>query len=203
MIWTGLASSGNRLRRASHKWGVAMVVASGLTAGATVVARPAELATDVVQNTDVVRHALNVCAASFNRVVLLQPTSPLRGADAIDACLNLLESGDTRSAMTVTAVEHPPGKTMRLDASGAVEPFTSWFDMEARRQDLPVLYRQNGAVYALRVDDFFAHSRFIVSPCRVHVMPLNQSVDIDTAFDLHMAEQLLKLRGSTDSTFGA
>ena len=39
MFWTGLASSGKRLRRASHKWGVAMVVASGLTAGATVVAR--------------------------------------------------------------------------------------------------------------------------------------------------------------------
>lgn len=167
-------------------------------AGAVVVARPPELATDVVQNTDVVRHALSVTAASFNRVVLLQPTSPLRGADAIDACLNLLESGDTRSAMTVTEAEHPPGKTMRLDESGAVQPFTNWLDMEARRQDLPVLYRQNGAVYALRVNDFLSHSRFIVSPCRVHLMPLTQSVDIDTAFDLHLAEQLLKLHLSPD-----
>jgi CMP-N,N'-diacetyllegionaminic acid synthase len=161
-------------------------------AGATVVDRPPELATDVVQNTDVVRHVLGVTAASFNRVVLLQPTSPLRGGEAIDACLKLLDHGDTRSAMTVTTVDHPPGKTMGLDESGAVQPFTNWADMEARRQDLPVLYRQNGAVYALRVNDFLAHNRFIVSPCRVHLMSAAQSVDIDTEFDLQMAEKLLE-----------
>ena len=39
MFWTGLASSGGMLRRASHKWGVAVVVASGLVAGAAAVAR--------------------------------------------------------------------------------------------------------------------------------------------------------------------
>ena len=39
MLWTGLASSGSKLRRASHKWGVAVVVASGLVAGAAAVAR--------------------------------------------------------------------------------------------------------------------------------------------------------------------
>jgi N-acylneuraminate cytidylyltransferase len=55
-----------------------------------------------------------------------------------------------------------------------------------------VLYRQNGAVYALRVNDFLAHNRFIVSPCRVHLMSAAQSVDIDTEFDLQMAEKLLE-----------
>ena len=39
MFWTGLASSGGKLRRASLKWGVAVVVASGLVAGAPAVAR--------------------------------------------------------------------------------------------------------------------------------------------------------------------
>ena len=42
MFWTGLASSGNKLRRASHKWGVAVVVASSLVAGAAAVARTPE-----------------------------------------------------------------------------------------------------------------------------------------------------------------
>lgn len=163
-------------------------------AGAVVVNRPPELATDVVQNTDVVRHALGVCAPSYSQVVLLQPTSPLRGGDAIDACLKLLAHSDTRSAMTVSAVEHHPGKTMRLDASGAVQPFTNWLEMEARRQDLPVLYRQNGAVYALWVSDFLAQNRFIVSPCRAHRMSAEQSVDIDTEIDLQVAEKLLELR---------
>ena len=39
MFWTGSAPSGSRLRRAIHKWGVAVVVASGLSAGAGVQAR--------------------------------------------------------------------------------------------------------------------------------------------------------------------
>ena len=36
MFWTGTDSSSSVLRRALHKWGVAVVVASGLLAGATV-----------------------------------------------------------------------------------------------------------------------------------------------------------------------
>ena len=43
MFWTGLASSGARLRRASLKWGVAVVVASGGVAGAPAVARTPDI----------------------------------------------------------------------------------------------------------------------------------------------------------------
>lgn len=47
MFWTGPVPSGSVLRRAMHKWGVTVVVASGLAAGAAVLARtpaaPADL----------------------------------------------------------------------------------------------------------------------------------------------------------------
>jgi CMP-N-acetylneuraminic acid synthetase len=66
--------------------------------------------------------------------------------------------------------------------------------MEARRQDLPLLYRQNGAVYALRAQDFLRENRFLLAPCRVHVMAQDASVDIDTETDLLVAEQLLATR---------
>ncbi len=39
MFWTGLVPSSSRLRRALHKWGAAVVVASSLAAGAQVLAR--------------------------------------------------------------------------------------------------------------------------------------------------------------------
>ena len=42
MFWTGLVPSGGVLRRAMRKWGVAVVVASGLAAGAVVDARTPE-----------------------------------------------------------------------------------------------------------------------------------------------------------------
>jgi len=42
VFWTGLAPSGSVLRRAMRKWGVAVVVASGLAAGAAADARTPE-----------------------------------------------------------------------------------------------------------------------------------------------------------------
>ena len=166
-------------------------------AGAQVIMRPEELATDWIQNTDVVRHALNSLEASFTHVVLLQPTSPLRDEKAIDACIELLKVAGCRSSMTVTAVDHHPAKTMKVDNAGTVVPYTNWVDMEARRQDLPVLFRQNGAVYGLPVEDFLREHRFIQSPCKVHVMLDAESVDIDTELDLLVAEKLLELRSAS------
>jgi CMP-N-acetylneuraminic acid synthetase len=164
--------------------------------GAEVLSRPLSLAGDQVQNTDVIRHALEQAGQGFDRVVLLQPTSPLRTAQDIDACVQLLDQSDTASAMTVTTVEHHPAKVVRLDAQGEAVPFTSWSDMEARRQELPTLYRQNGAVYALRTSDFLRENRFILAPCRVYVMSSEASVDIDNELDFLIAEQLLRSRGS-------
>lgn len=159
--------------------------------GARVIHRPPSLATDTVQNTDVVRHALEVLGDEVSHVALLQPTSPLRRATDIDACLSLLLQGAARSVMSVTPVEHHPGKAVLLSDDGEARPFTSEADMEARRQDLPAVYRQNGAVYALRRGDFLALNRFIVFPCKVHVMPPEISIDIDSEFDLLLAERLL------------
>jgi CMP-N-acetylneuraminic acid synthetase len=162
--------------------------------GVEVLVRPQLLAADHVQNTDVVRHALEQSGAAFGRVVLLQPTSPLRTAHDIDACVELLDQPGTASAMTVTPVEQHPAKVLRLDATGLATPYTNWPDMEARRQDLPVLYRQNGAVYALAVHDFLRENRFLLAPCRVHVMAAEASADIDNELDFQIAEQLLRAR---------
>lgn len=160
--------------------------------GAQVVSRPMELATDTVQNTSVVRHVMEVLGDQVSHVALLQPTSPLRLAMDIDACLAPLLAGSARSVMTVTPAEHHPGKTLLLTAEGVATPYTCEADMEARRQDLPLVYRQNGAVYALGAEDFLASNRFILFPSRAHVMPPERSIDIDGEFDLYLAEKLLE-----------
>jgi CMP-N,N'-diacetyllegionaminic acid synthase len=169
------------------------IAAVAASFGATVIDRPTHLATDTVQNNDVVRHVLEITGGQFSHVALLQPTSPLRGGSHIDDCLGALINGVARSVMTVTPVEHHPGKALFLSASGEVTPFTTASDMEARRQDLPVVYRQNGAVYALAISDFLSENKFILSPCRASVMPQDCSIDIDNEFDLVLAENLLTL----------
>src|SRR5690606_5814991 len=112
------------------------------------------------------RHAIAELATARHRfIVLLQPTSPLRRGAHIDACLEPLLAGHARSVMSVTPVDHHPGKAVRLQ-DGLVVPYTNAFEMEARRQDLPEAYRQNGAVYALSIEDFLAEDRLYLPPCR-------------------------------------
>jgi len=163
--------------------------------GATVARRPAELATNTAQNNGVVRHVLESRKMSDRIVVLLQPTSPLRSATDIDACVSPLLSGEARSAMTVTAVDHHPGKAVVIE-DGLVEPFTTDADMEARRQTMREMFRQNGAVYAIGARDFVEHDRFYLRPCRGIVVPADRSIDIDTEIQLMLAELILQQRTS-------
>jgi CMP-N-acetylneuraminic acid synthetase len=158
---------------------------------AEVAVRPPELADDVTQNHTVLRHLLTAgsLAARYRYVVLLQPTSPLRTAADIDACLAPLLAGKARSVMTLTPVEHHPGKTMIL-RDGCAEPFTCDADVEARRQDLTPIFRQNGAVYGVAITDFLHEDRFFLRPCAVSIMPPERSIDIDGEADLILAEAL-------------
>jgi CMP-N-acetylneuraminic acid synthetase len=164
--------------------------------GATVVRRPAELAIDTVQNTAVVRHVIESSPGKYRYVVLLQPTSPLRRPAHIDACVEPVVTAAARSAMTITLVDQHPGKAVHLDGA-FVEPFTTDADMEAQRQNLREVYRQNGAVYAVGVADFLEHDRFYLRPCHGVVVPAEDSVDIDTEIDLMLAELILQRRRPT------
>lgn len=169
------------------------IAATAAAHGARVVTRPIELASDTAQNNAVVRHALGALAIDDGIVVLLQPTSPLRTAAQIDACVEALVSGQARSAMTVTAVDHHPGKAVVI-AEGFVEPFTNDADMEARRQTMREVYRQNGAVYAIGARDFLELDRFYVRPCLAVVAPKQDSIDIDSEIDLQLAELIVSGR---------
>jgi CMP-N-acetylneuraminic acid synthetase len=162
-------------------------------AGAAVIRRPAELATNTAQNNGVVRHVLESRNLTDRIVVLLQPTSPLRIAGDIDACVSPVVSGEARSAMTVTAVDHHPGKAVVI-ADGMVEPFTNDADMEARRQTMREVFRQNGAVYAIGARDFLEHDRFYLRPCRGVIVPAERSIDIDSEIQLMLAELILQKR---------
>ena len=79
----------------------------------------------------------------------------------------------------------------RCDDGATIE---SVYIPEARRQTMREVYRQNGAVYAVAVEDFLAQDRFYVRPCHGVVVPAEDSVDIDSEMDLMLAELILQKR---------
>lgn len=174
----------------------AEIAAISRAQGATVLDRTPALATDRAQNDAVARQVVDQITAGGARpdvIVLLQPTSPLRTAGHVDACLTAFLDSAAICAISLCPVSHHPGKYVRLDA-GLVEPFTSDGDMEARHQDLPRVYRQNGAIYAVRTDAFMREGRFYQRPCQGYLMTPEDSIDIDDELDLMLADALAARR---------
>jgi CMP-N,N'-diacetyllegionaminic acid synthase len=158
------------------------------TAGVEVLRRPAALAEDGTPMVEVVRHAVEELAPDV--VVVLQPTSPLRRGEHIDAAVRRLRDSGADAVVSVVEVPHAyrPESLMdvvdgRVVARGAV----------GTRQEKPLVYARNGpAVLVLRadrlVDDLYG------GDCRPYVMDERDSLDVDTPFDLELADLLLRSR---------
>lgn len=156
--------------------------------------RPAELATDTAAMTDVILHALSLVEPPLSGddvVVLLQPTSPLRTAAHVDEAVDLLLGGDARAVVGVCEVEHSPLLANTLPADLSMRGFLTPEALGANRQELPVYYRINGAVYAARMDYLRKNAGFLGDATLAYVMSQEVSVDIDSELDLRIAECLL------------
>ncbi len=157
--------------------------------------RPAALAADDTPMVPVLQHALAASTrAGFaaDAVVLLQPTSPLRRAEHIDAAVDLLESSGAEAVVSVTEVPHQfsPVSVLRLAADGRLSPYLDG-PMLTRRQDKPRVYARNGpAVVAVRAQVIGAGSLY-GSDTRALVMTPRESLDIDTLDDFELIELLM------------
>ena len=159
--------------------------------------RPAALAADDTPMLPVVQQALAAMQSggdAYEAVVLLQPTSPLRRAEHIDAALDLLASTGADSVVTVVEVPHQfsPVSILRIE-EGRLRPFQDG-PTPTRRQDKPRFYARNGpAVIAVRAAVVAAGSLY-GDDSRPLVMPMRDSHDIDSADDLELIELLLSRR---------
>ena len=157
--------------------------------------RPAALASDTATSVDVVLHALDWLArhehAQPDLVVLLQPTSPLRTSEDIDAAHAPQHEKRAAAIVSVCAASHPPEWFRRLGPDGELLPSQSEPE-PARRQDAPSAYQVNGALYLVQTNALLEEKTLSPSPTFAYLMPAERSLDIDTPWDLHLAELLLR-----------
>ena len=146
--------------------------------------RPAHLATGTATSLDVVLHALDTCGTNCDRVLLLQPTSPLIDSELLEQLLAALDAG-AGSAMAVTAYPHPTAWALVAE-QGRLRPLDPAL-ANRRRQDLPEALLPCGA-YAIRVDVLRERRAFLDPGHTVAVpVPSLRAVDIDHAIDLDLA----------------
>jgi len=164
------------------------ILAVAAACGVEPLRRPAELATDTATTIDVVVHALDACPG-HDVVVVLQPTSPLRTAADIDAALERFAATGAPACVSVCEAEQSPYWMYRLDAGQTLLPILDAPPEATRRQDLPVVYILNGAVYIADAAWLRASRAFVGPETVAHVMPAERSLDIDTARDFERFEK--------------
>jgi CMP-N-acetylneuraminic acid synthetase len=131
---------------------------------------------------------------TYDYIILLQPTSPLRQAFHIEQAFAKLHTHAARSVVSVTEIEHPIEWTMNLEANDSMENFvqTQLPFLQIRSQDLPKRYRLNGAVSCALLAEVMTQKTFYLAQhIYAYVMARNFSIDIDDSVDFEYAELLM------------
>lgn len=130
----------------------------------------------------------------FERLMILQPTSPLRTAGNIVEAKQLFDLKRAKSVIGVCEMDHSPlwsntiGKDLSLD--GFIKKSDS-----VRRQELSTYYRINGAIYLHDVNHYLSNEDYFDNTCFAYIMKKQDSIDIDDEFDFVIAKVLLEMRG--------
>jgi spore coat polysaccharide biosynthesis predicted glycosyltransferase SpsG/CMP-N-acetylneuraminic acid synthetase len=149
--------------------------------------RPRELAADRPSLMPVVAHAVHALEEAGERidvVVVLQATTPFRDASAVDAAIERLLAGGFDTVVSVTE-----DRTLNWRAEqGVLVPL---FAREGRREEQVPIYKENGAVVALR-------RAVVESPVRFGdkvgwlVLDKRAGFTVHDLEDFWMAERLLR-----------
>lgn len=152
--------------------------------------RPAELADDKTRNTGVLLHAMHYMERqrnlTYDIIVLLQPTCPLRRAEDIDAAVNLLHGSGCETLASVRGPLKKRDKILKRvtpdnlmmdycteeNATGTVRPF----------------YLYNASIYAMTRKHLVEKQSFVSGVQVPLVMDDLHSLDIDTELDYYKAQ---------------
>ena len=156
--------------------------------------RPQELATDEIKCIDVILHAIDFMNKidTYDIVLLLQPTSPLRIPKDIDNSIELLFEKKAKAIISVCETEHHPHQTNTLPDDGSMKDFRENENLNKNRQDFGKFYIDDGAIY-LGFCTFLKKQRsFFGEGAFAYVIPKDRAVDVDSEADFRIAEALKK-----------
>jgi CMP-N,N'-diacetyllegionaminic acid synthase len=177
------------------------IAAAARAAGAEVpFMRPPELATSTAPKLPVIRHlveGVEAMGVQVDRIVDLDPTSPLRAVDDVLACLRLLDANTDVVITGYPAEKNPYFNMVELDGEGHAHLSKTASGGIVARQQAPAVYAMNASVYV-----WWRHTLDVGlwdGRARLHVMPRDRSIDIDSAIDFEIVQLLMARRAGGGS----
>ena len=152
--------------------------------------RPDYLATDIATTSDVLVHAINYYKEheiEYKKIVLLQPTSPLRSVDDVKGALELYR--DDIDMVVSVMKSHAPAVLCKDNKDGFVE--LVYNKSAAGRQQLQEMYEFNGAVYIINIPALLEKGIAGFTKKVKYVMSKEHSVDVDDIYDFKLIEAIV------------
>jgi CMP-N-acetylneuraminic acid synthetase len=155
-------------------------------AGVQVIKRPAQLSGDHELVISAMQHALESLPNSYQNVVLLQPTNPLRPENLLHEAIEIFENSKVDSLMTVNLLKEKFGKIE--DHKFVPQNYL----MGQRSQDLLQLYRENGLFYITKAEEIKKGNILAANNYALLTEHPFASVDIDDILDFKFAQLMLE-----------
>ena len=158
--------------------------------------RNTETSSDMASSWDVVHEVIEKFEDKgkyFEKIMLLQPTSPLRNVEDIKRSFYLMDEKQANAIISVVEMEHSPLWSNILPEDGCMDNFIRKEFIGIPRQLLPKYYRINGAIYLLNREELNKQDKdMFKEKCYSYIMPQDRSIDIDTEIDFKLAEIIME-----------
>jgi CMP-N-acetylneuraminic acid synthetase len=159
--------------------------------------RPNDLSSDITPDQPVLQFEIERAEKQFKTtydlVVMLQPTSPLRTPEDIKICLYQMQEHYADSVWTISPIDKHFHfrKQFIMSKDGLIETAHKGIEVQ-RRQDLEETFRRNGAVYVFTRETVFNDPNLRGNRC-IGVLLSHPTANIDSIADFEKAQTLVKL----------
>jgi len=143
---------------------------------------------------DAVRRIEEIDNCTFDFIVELMCTNPLKTVEDIDACIEKMLNTKADSVIAVHQLEdHHPARIKKIENDHIVD-FCVPEIPESRRQDLtPLAFIRSGSIYVMTRKHLMEDGRRYGSVnSRPYVLDPSRAINIDTELDFYLAEFVLQ-----------
>ncbi len=158
--------------------------------------RPESISGDAISDWDVLHQVLlateKIDKVTYDVIVMLQPTSPLRKPEHVTETVEKLIKGDFDAVWTVSESDSKAHPLKQLVfKNDRLEYYDERGSQIINRQQLTPVYYRNGAAYAITRDCIINQKS--TKGAKTSAVIIDELLpNIDTEFDLKLAESLIK-----------
>jgi len=170
------------------------IAAAGRDAGAVIIERPDELATDEATSESTLLHALDALEADGVEpgvLAFVQCTSPFIDPEALRAAVEVVRDGEADCAFSATETHEFLWRVRGDGSAGGVNHDPS---VRPRRQDREAHWRETGAFYTMDVAGFRAAGHRFFGRVRIVPVAAADAIEIDSLEELELARSLVRFR---------